>query len=65
MNWLGSPEFKVGALVVIVSSLIGVMCLQVAGGPVFSVVPRVFFVVDNAGGLVKKGVVKMAGIESA
>ena len=64
MSWLGSPEFKVGALVVIVSSLIGVMCLQVAEGPgVFGRSHKTFFVIDNAGGLVKKGAEKMAGIK--
>ncbi len=64
MNWLATPEFKVGALVVIVSGLIGVMCLKVAEGPgIFGRSKRHYFVVDNAGGLVKKGVVKMAGIK--
>lgn len=63
MNLFGTPEFKVGALVVIVSGLIGVMCLKVAEGPgILGRTHRYHFDVDNAGGLVKKGVVKMAGI---
>lgn len=64
MSFLGTPEFKVGALVVVVSSLIGVMCLKVANGPgILGRSHKYHFVVDNAGGLVKKGLVKMAGIK--
>jgi phospholipid/cholesterol/gamma-HCH transport system substrate-binding protein len=64
MNLFGTPEFKVGALVVVVSGLIGVMCLKVAEGPsILGRTKQYHFEVDNAGGLVKKGAVKMAGIK--
>jgi phospholipid/cholesterol/gamma-HCH transport system substrate-binding protein len=64
MNLLGTPEFKVGALVVLVSGLIGVMCLKLAEGPgIFGRTKKHYFVVDNAGGLVNKSAVKMAGIK--
>jgi phospholipid/cholesterol/gamma-HCH transport system substrate-binding protein len=64
MNLFGTPEFKVGALVVVVSGLIGVMCLKVAEGPsILGRTKQYHFDVENANGLVKKGVVKMAGIK--
>jgi phospholipid/cholesterol/gamma-HCH transport system substrate-binding protein len=64
MNLIGSPEFKVGILVVIVSGLIAVMSVKVAEGPgVFSGNKDVYFTVDDAGGLVKNSAVKMAGIK--
>ncbi len=64
MNLIGSPEFKVGILVVIVSGLIGVMSIKVAEGPgVLAGDKEVHFVVDDAGGLVKNSAVKMAGIK--
>lgn len=64
MNLIGSPEFKVGILVVIVSGLIGVMSVKVAEGPgVLAGDKEVHFVVDDAGGLVKNSAVKMAGIK--
>lgn len=59
-----TPEFKVGILVVAVSSLIGVMSLKVAEGPGVLGRTKTFeFVVDDAGGLIKNSAVKMAGIK--
>ena len=64
MIFLQSPEFKVGLLVVAVSGLIGVMSFKVSEGPgVFGGGKEFSFVVDDAGGLVKQGAVKMAGIK--
>lgn len=64
MTFLSSPEFKVGVLVILVSGLIGVMSMKVAEGPgVLGGANEYHFTVDNAGGLVKKGAVKMAGIK--
>lgn len=64
MNLWSSPEFKVGVLVVAISGLIGMMSLKVAEGPGFLSTGKTYsFVVDNAGGLVPKSAVKMAGIK--
>src|SRR6185312_12623141 len=64
MFWFSSPEFKVGALVIVVSGLIAGMALRVAQGPgMFSGKKEYFFKVDNAGGLVLNSAVKMAGIK--
>lgn len=64
MTFFQTPEFKVGVLVVFVSALIGGMSLKVAEGPgVLGGAQDYHFVVDNAGGLVKQGAVKMAGIK--
>jgi len=64
MNLLGTPEFKVGVMVVVVAGLIGLMSIRVAQGPgVLAGQKEVYFVVDNAGGLVKQSAVKMAGIK--
>lgn len=64
MNLLNAPEFKVGVLVVVISSLIGVMSLKLAEGPgVFGGSKEFTFSVDNASGLVKNSAVKMAGIK--
>ena len=63
MTWLGTPEFKVGALVVLVTALIGGMALKVAEGPNVFGSKKYNFVVDSAGGLVKNSAVKMAGIK--
>jgi phospholipid/cholesterol/gamma-HCH transport system substrate-binding protein len=63
-SWLGTPEFKVGFLVVVVSGLIGVMAMKVAEGPsVFSGARKYWFRVDSASGLVQNSAVKMAGIK--
>lgn len=59
-----TPEFKVGALVVIVSGLIGVMSLKVNEGPgLFGGTNRYWFDVPNAGGLVENSSVRAAGIK--
>lgn len=64
MNLLSTPEFKVGLLVVAVSTLIGFMSLKVSQNPkMFSGSQDHHFYVDNAGGLVKNSAVKMAGIQ--
>ncbi len=64
MTFLQTPEFKVGLLVIVVSGLIGFMSLKVAEGPgIMGGSNKHHFIVDNAGGLVKQGAVKMAGIK--
>jgi phospholipid/cholesterol/gamma-HCH transport system substrate-binding protein len=64
MNLLGTPEFKVGVLVVVVAGLIGFMSLKVSEGPgVFGGSHSHYFTVDDAGGLVENSAVKMAGIK--
>jgi phospholipid/cholesterol/gamma-HCH transport system substrate-binding protein len=58
-----TPEFKVGALVVIVSGIIGIMSLKVSESPgLFSGQKRYYFEVEDAGGLVKKSAARVAGI---
>lgn len=64
MSLWSAPEFKVGVLVVGITSLIGLMSLKVSEGPGFLSMGKTYsFVVDNAGGLVPKSAVKMAGIK--
>jgi phospholipid/cholesterol/gamma-HCH transport system substrate-binding protein len=59
-----APEFKVGALVVIVSGLIGMMSLKVNEGPgLFTRTKRYWFELQDAGGLVVDSAVKSAGIK--
>jgi phospholipid/cholesterol/gamma-HCH transport system substrate-binding protein len=59
-----TPEFKVGALVVIVSGLIGIMSLKVNEGPgLFSRQKRFYFDIGDAGGLVENSAVKSSGIK--
>ena len=49
MNFLGTPEFKVGVLVVLVASLIGFMSVRGAEGPgILGASREHHFVVDNA-----------------
>ena len=61
---LNTPEFKVGALVVIVSGLIGTMSMKVNEGPgLFSNARSYHFDVEDAGGLVENSAVKAAGIK--
>lgn len=63
-SWLGSPELKVGILVVAVSALIGTMALKVAEGPgVFTGAKKYTVHAPSAGGLVPNSAVKMAGIK--
>lgn len=62
--WVGTPEFKVGFLVVVVSALIGVMAMKLAEGPgMFTGVRRYYFRAESAGGLIPNSAVKMAGIK--
>jgi phospholipid/cholesterol/gamma-HCH transport system substrate-binding protein len=62
--WLGSPELKVGILVVAVSALVGTMALKVAEGPgILGGGKKFFFKADSANGLVPNSAVKMAGIK--
>lgn len=59
-----TPEWKVGALVIGVSALIGIMSLRVAEGPgLFNTGRKYHFTMDDAGGVVKGSAVKMAGIK--
>ncbi len=59
-----TPEFKVGALVVTVASLIGFMSLKVSQGPgLFTRTHPYYFDLDDAGGLVENSAVKTAGIK--
>lgn len=59
-----TPEFKVGALVVIVSTLIGVMSLKVNEGPgLFSRQKHFWFEIPDAGGLIENSAVKSSGIK--
>jgi phospholipid/cholesterol/gamma-HCH transport system substrate-binding protein len=61
---LGTPEFKVGALVVVVSALIGVMSMKVNEGPGFFGSSRSYwFNIPDADGLVANSAVKAAGIK--
>jgi len=63
VNLLRAAEFKVGLLVLAVASLIAYMSLQVSEDP--SLMRRsneAWFMLENAGGLVKNSSVKMAGI---
>ena len=63
MIW-NTPEWKVGALVIGVSALIGVMSLRVAEGPgLFNTGRKYHFTLDDANGVVKGSAVKMAGIK--
>jgi len=63
-SWLGTPEFKVGLLVVVVSVLIGGMAMKLAEGPgMFSGARKYYFRADSAAGLIPNSAVKMAGIK--
>lgn len=63
MSMFGTTEFKVGALVVIVGGLIGLMSMQVSDDPSFlGRSKRAWFLLDNAAGLIKNSGVKTAGI---
>ncbi len=63
MNLLSTPEFKVGLLVIVVSALVGVMSMRVSESPNYlGGTKRVWFEIENAGGLIKKSPVNVAGI---
>lgn len=63
MNFLGTAEFKVGALVVTVLTLVAVMSMQVSEDPGYLGPSKtVWFELKDAAGLLKNSSVKMAGI---
>lgn len=63
MKFLSTAEFKVGALVILVGALIGVMSMQVSDDPSFMGRSRkAWFLLENAAGLIKNSGVKTAGI---
>lgn len=63
MNWLRAAEFKVGLLVIVVGSLIAVMSMQVSDDPSYlGRSKKAWFLIPNAGGLVKNSSVRSAGI---
>lgn len=63
MSWVKSPEFKVGLLVVVVGSLIAFMSMQVSENPSYlGRSKHAWFLLKNAGGLVKDSAIKTAGI---
>lgn len=63
MNWLRAAEFKVGLLVIVVGSLIAVMSMQVSDDPSYlGRSKKAWFLLPNAGGLVKNSTVRSAGI---
>lgn len=63
MNLLNTPEFKVGLMVIIVSAIVGVMSMRVSESPNYlGGTKRVWFEIENAGGLIKKSPVNVAGI---
>ena len=60
----GTPEFKVGLMVIVVSTLIGGMSMKVTEGPgVLSGSNEYWFELEDAGGLIPNGAVKVAGIK--
>ncbi len=63
MNWLRAAEFKVGLLVIVVGSLIAVMSMQVSDDPSYlGRSKKAWFLLPNAGGLIKNSAVRSAGI---
>ncbi|WP_413560062.1 MlaD family protein [Bdellovibrio sp. HCB209] len=63
MNWLRAAEFKVGLLVIVVGSLIAVMSMQVSEDPSYlGRSKKAWFLIPNAGGLVKNSAIRSAGI---
>lgn len=63
MSGLGAAEFKVGMLVLAFIGLVGFMSMQVSDDPaLLSRSNKYWFVMPNAGGLVKNSAVRSAGI---
>ncbi len=63
MNFFNTPEFKVGILVVGIGGLIAFMSMQVSDDPSYmSRSKKAWFLMPNAGGLVKGSAIKAAGI---
>ena len=64
MGLLSSPEFKVGALVLLVATIIAGMSLTVSNDPTYMGSSKeAWFYIDDASGLVKASGVRMAGIQ--
>lgn len=60
---INTPEFKVGLLVVLLTTVIGGLTLKVQDGPgLFDSTKEYTFTLDDASGLIPKSAVKMAGI---
>lgn len=63
MTFFNTAEFKVGALVIIVGSLIAFMSMQVSDDPSYlGRSKKTWFLLPNASGLIKNSAVKSAGI---
>ncbi|MBY0553855.1 MlaD family protein [bacterium] len=63
MNFLKTPEFKVGLLVVAIGGLIAFMSMQVSDDPSYmGRSKKAWFLLPNAAGLVKGSAIKAAGI---
>lgn len=63
MNWLRAAEFRVGLLVIAVGSLIAVMSMRVSDDPSYlGRSKKAWFLLPNAGGLIKNSAVRSAGI---
>ncbi|MEQ1722335.1 MAG: MlaD family protein [Pseudobdellovibrio sp.] len=63
MNFLKTPEFKVGVLVVAIGGLIAFMSMQVSDDPSYmGRSKKAWFLLPNAAGLVKGSAIKAAGI---
>jgi phospholipid/cholesterol/gamma-HCH transport system substrate-binding protein len=63
VNFLKTPEFKVGVLVVAIGGLIAFMSMQVSDDPSYmGRSKKAWFLLPNAAGLVKGSAIKAAGI---
>lgn len=63
MSFFGTPEFKVGLLIIVVSVLIGVMSMKISENPAYlGSSKRIHFHIDDASGLIKNSPVLVAGI---
>lgn len=63
MNMLGTPEFKVGLMVMAVLSIIGIMSMKVSENPdVLRGTKDAWFLLKDASGLIKNSSIKMAGV---
>lgn len=63
MNFIKTPEFKVGSLVILIAALIAFMSLQVSDDPSYlSRSKKAWFLLPSAAGLVKGAAIKSAGI---
>ncbi len=63
MNLLGTPEFKVGLMVITVLSIIGIMSMKVSENPdMLTGTKEGWFLLKDAAGLIKNSSIKMAGV---